>query len=155
MITWFIEVAAPWIESRWWRLTRGWLYEWGPRPQWRRLKKFVQRGVRGWADEDVWSFDYYLSDVIVGGLYHIRQHRQGVPTAFWNGNDFDHDKDMWHQALDTMIQGFGARRAIANDEFMELKDGHWEVNHEKLAELQRQADEGMKLFAAHFDALWT
>jgi hypothetical protein len=157
MITWLIEELPGIIDRLWWRLRQGWQYEWGPRPLWRMLKRFVQRGARGWADEDVWSFDYYLTDVIVGGLHHIMQTSHGVPAAFWDsGGDYEEHKRRWHAALNTMIQGFGARRAIMNDEFMEKQpDGEWTVNHEKLAELQRQADEGMKLFVAHFDALWT
>lgn len=45
----------------------------------RMIKKFVQRGTRGWADEDTWNFDYYLSRVVGEGLQHIKKYCHGRP----------------------------------------------------------------------------
>ena len=36
-----------------------------------RVKTFIQRGIRGWADSDTWCFDYYLSKVIPEGVKHL------------------------------------------------------------------------------------
>jgi hypothetical protein len=36
-----------------------------------RVKTFVQRGIRGWADSDTWCLDSYLSTVISEGIDHL------------------------------------------------------------------------------------
>jgi len=33
-----------------------------------RIRTFIQRGKRGWADSDSWSFDHYLANIIAGGV---------------------------------------------------------------------------------------
>ena len=34
----------------------------------REIKYFVQRGRRGYSDRDIWSYDYFLADIIGNGL---------------------------------------------------------------------------------------
>lgn len=53
-------------------ILRRWLLE---------AKWFWQRGRRGWADCDTWSFDWYLAGVIAGGLEHLRTRTHGYPYA--------------------------------------------------------------------------
>jgi len=36
-----------------------------------KVKSFIQRGIRGWADEDTWYFDFYLAKVITQGVKHL------------------------------------------------------------------------------------
>jgi len=43
-----------------------------PRDTYLNIKWFIQRGKRGYADCDVWNFDYYLSDVIVNALKELK-----------------------------------------------------------------------------------
>jgi hypothetical protein len=47
----------------------------------RKVKWFLQRGFRGWADCDVWDFDHYLSRVISGGLEHLSRNNHGFPCT--------------------------------------------------------------------------
>jgi predicted transcriptional regulator len=35
------------------------------------IKRFIQRGQRGWADCDTWGFDYYLGKIISEGIEHL------------------------------------------------------------------------------------
>ena len=62
---------------------------WGIR---RAIVAFWQRGIRGWADEDTWSFDHYLARVIAEGLRHLDQVKHGVPNEFCPGwpDRYDH-----------------------------------------------------------------
>lgn len=49
------------------------------------LKKihwFFQRGARGWADCDTWSFDLYLSKVIPNALKFILKWKHGIGCNF-------------------------------------------------------------------------
>ena len=36
-----------------------------------RVKTFIQRGMRGWADSDTWCLDYYIAKVISEGVKHL------------------------------------------------------------------------------------
>lgn len=36
-----------------------------------KIKTFIQRGIRGWANSDTWCFDFYLANVISGGIKHL------------------------------------------------------------------------------------
>lgn len=47
-----------------------------------RIGGYVQRGRRGWASHDTWSFDTYLSEVIAGGLRELAEYGHGYPCDF-------------------------------------------------------------------------
>lgn len=56
----------------------------------RPVRRFVQRGRRGWADQDVWSFDTYLAEVISGGVEYLRvghSYPGEMPEDEWDGDD--------------------------------------------------------------------
>jgi len=84
---------------------RSWLVwrEW--RWRWTRLRGFFQRGRRGWADHDTWSFDHYLAGVLAGGLRHLADHHHGVPVGFgappldgdsgWTREECDEADRLW------------------------------------------------------------
>ena len=36
-----------------------------------RVRTFIQRGIRGWADSDTWCLDYYIATVISEGIQHL------------------------------------------------------------------------------------
>ena len=38
-----------------------------------KIKTFIQRGRKGWANSDTWGFDYYLSEVIAEGVKHLKK----------------------------------------------------------------------------------
>lgn len=48
-----------------------------------KIKSFIQRGKRGWADEDTWDLDIYLSKVISESVNHLAQNMQGCPSQIW------------------------------------------------------------------------
>ena len=43
---------------------------------------FFQRGLRGWADCDTWSFDTYLDKVIRDGITRLRENKCGYPMGY-------------------------------------------------------------------------
>ena len=44
-----------------------------------RIRTFIQRGKRGWANSDTWGFDYYLAKVISEGVGNlIRYGNHGI-----------------------------------------------------------------------------
>lgn len=75
----------PWRQQAWawrcwvWNTFLSWS-EW--RYRLRRFRWLFVRGWRGWAPNDVWSIDWYLSGVLAGMLTHLADHHHGVPNAF-------------------------------------------------------------------------
>lgn len=65
-----------------WRAWKyGWLYELKPRTNYWRVRYFVQRGRRGWANCDVWNLDHYLARVIGETVHHLAKIDHGWPVS--------------------------------------------------------------------------
>lgn len=59
-----------------------------PNDFYRKCKRGWQRAYRGWCDEDVWGFDWYLSKVIIEGLKRLKVTKHGTPFIDgFNGED--------------------------------------------------------------------
>jgi len=39
----------------------------------RKIKWFIQRGKRGWADCDTWGLDFYLADIIENSIQYLKK----------------------------------------------------------------------------------
>jgi len=130
----------------------------------RSLRAFWQRGTRGWADEDVWDFNGYMTRVLGQGIARLMKDKSGFPVSFLTDNGFERetpsDKDwetldaQWRDTLNQMVRGFAAR-ALLND------NATWQFVNDKLvhdealeAKLVAERDKGMELFVKYFDALW-
>lgn len=46
-----------------------------------KIKYAYQRVKYGYSDEDVWGFDYYLTDIILGGIKILRTNLHGHPCT--------------------------------------------------------------------------
>jgi len=70
------EYQMKWWEHIWWPIERFF-----KEIIWKLkcVKFFFQRGKRGWADCDVWSFDSYLAEVISGGLKDLAKYSHSYP----------------------------------------------------------------------------
>jgi len=47
----------------------------------KRIRSFIQRGIRGWSDEDTWDFFRYLADVIAGGTKYLLKNPHSYPAS--------------------------------------------------------------------------
>jgi len=132
----------------------------------RNIRDFIQRGRRGWANSDIWSFDYYLSKVIAKGLYHLKEHRHSHPGDLTEGQ--------WVDILNKMINTFKIMRRISegsiiyipSKEFSERKYKQWckvikDINKKHsiydrvLTKKQsKELEEGFRLFQQYFFNLW-
>lgn len=45
----------------------------------RAIKKFWQRGRKGWSEEDVWDLHHYLSGILAGALMKLAENAHGHP----------------------------------------------------------------------------
>ena len=128
--------------------TRRGFYKLNPKDRYRDVKWFIQRGRRGWSDRDVWSFDYYIAKVHIGGLTRLRDHHAGVPMDIGaDYKDIDDADKVWCAYIDKMIAGFQAHITLADLDF-DYKDP------EARNDLQRKYDTSMRLYKKYFGDLW-
>jgi hypothetical protein len=128
-----------------------------PTDAYRETKWFIQRGKRGYADCDVWSFDHYLTDVFIGGIKQLKKNKHGYPITVVDEKYLGEDghptdegdrinAENWDNILQTIINTFETASKIEND--------HWyyqETNRysEKRAEKYRKMNRELR--AGHPD----
>ena len=130
-----------------------------------RIKWFIQRGRRGYADCDVVDMDSYLIKTILPMLKQLKEIKHGHPHGTTS--------EEWDQILSDMIAGFEAGKHLLEDNYMDeiqpgwydpTKDGPDCVNisessYAKEAEMQQKDKEkfekkGLALLTDWFFALW-
>jgi hypothetical protein len=118
----------------------------------------LHRARYGWAAPDTWSFDYYLADVIIGGLKHLRDNKTGIPSQLMYGKKINKDEHgmaieaytieqaeaRWDKIMDEIIEGFESHK--------QLLDGHKTIEEDD--QLKKKFDHGMKLFAKYYGSFW-
>ena len=138
------EIKIKWWEKRiYYPLWRKW--RWFKNIP-RELLWFIQRGKRGYADCDVWSLDGYLCSWLPSALRKLKKISHGYP---------DGDvKSMgeWKEILEKTSRGFEAVTKL--DDAICSKKYNTKLEKSKRIKLQKEIDEGMKLFVKHFQSLW-
>lgn len=109
----------------------------------RRIRWFVQRGKRGYADCDWWNMDSYLVSIILPMLKRMKADEIGYP-----GHGKASTPEKWGTLLDEMIEGFTIAQKIADadyppEQFIEL-----------LAQDKKVFEKKMKVFIKWFFHLW-
>lgn len=106
-----------------------------------KIKYFFQRGIRGYADEDTWSIDWYISSWLPQAIKELRDRKIGYPGI----------KGMtskkWSTILTEIADGFEADRKYNNLEFDFM-------NKKQCEKLIQKKDRGMKLFVKWYNSLW-
>ncbi len=125
-------------ENLQWPLERMW--EW-PGDRLREIKWFIQRGRRGYADRDLWSLDWYLSDWMPKALRQLKKHHMGYPGMEGANTDSE-----WKAILEKMAIGFEA-----SNKQNEMVIPPTSKTYKKL---QKQIDEGLNLFVKWYGSLW-
>ena len=68
-------------------------------------KWFIQRGIRGYSDRDIWNFDYYLSNIITKGIKFFKSQGHGLPT--WTAEKSEEEAlNEWNEILNSIIWTF-------------------------------------------------
>ena len=106
------KIDQPWYRFGWWSFSV--LYRRTmnrrPRPIFR-ARMMRQRAKRGWSDEDVWGFHFYLAQVIAGGIGYMRDIQHGHPGSL--------TPEAWSRVLLDIETGMEAA-------LLYEKQGHWE-----------------------------
>lgn len=130
-----------------------------PRYGYKKIRRGVQRAYRGWANEDTWALDHYLSKVIKESLIHLKKNKMGYPaTASTGKEEYDYDEARWNDILDEMIYAFDLNEQIANgyreQYYPQIKASERkEMNCLTLKEDIRRR-KGMLKFVQYYFSLW-
>ena len=127
------------------------------------VKWFLQRKVRGYSDDDLWSLDYALGKHILKCLKAFKKtNRYGVPTEFiYNKGKKDRSVEegekLWSKELQEMIDGFDY--LTYHDEYeelppKELSDAERVVFYKKQQDDYKKAQEKAKKLIIYFGNLW-
>ena len=109
------------------------------------VKWFIQRGKRGYADCDVWGFDFYLAKVIRGGCKQLKNSTHSAPTRLSRhlpAGQWDIAVKRWDRILEKISRGF-TLITLWEDE------GRMPTDAEK-----REIAKGWFLFKKYFSDLW-
>ena len=98
----------------------------------REIRSFLQRGYRGYADNDIWGLDEYLSRVISETTEYLAKNTSSYPDGMTFGN--------WKKIL----------RQISKD--IQVKD-YYKTEKEQLQSYAKR-QEALKLFVKYFNYLW-
>ena len=110
----------------------------------KKIKWFIQRGKRGYSDQDVWSLDSYLMEWLPKALRQLAKNHIGYPIGL-------SDKE-WISILNKMADGFDAERINDNlyfDGKISVCDA---VKNEKI--VHEKLQNSLKLFVKYFRNLW-
>jgi hypothetical protein len=125
----------------------------------KKLRFIKQRVKRGYADEDVWSMNYWFIKTVVPMLKQLKEEKHGYP--------FDMTEKEWDDILDEMIFNF----TEADEDTCSMKNEYWEkyYNSPEKEELRKQwikreeeinqyqndcKNKAFELFSKYFWSLW-
>ena len=106
-----------------------------------KIKYFIQRGKRGFSDEDVWDFNYYLSNVISKGLRQLAENKISYPINLTD--------EQWTDILYKIVHGLEA--PIIADDNVDLEFDEWKKG---LNEALNKEKKALKLFVKYYSNLW-
>lgn len=113
----------------------------------RDLWAFYQRGTRGYADYDTWSFNSYLTEVLAGGLKGLSKWQNGYPG--WGEAK---TMEKWQRILKRMQSGF--------QDVLDFEEGDYWVSQpfksyaKRSKVVYKNQDKSLKLLSKWFNHLW-
>ncbi len=114
------------------------------------IKRFFQRGFRGYDDTCYWDLGSHLAEYILPKLKHFKENTHTYP-----GTKEASTPEKWNKTLDKMVYSF---ERVVEDDFLgywnEDKNYYVSYSDKKQKEIQKRYEEGMKLFAEYFRAMW-
>jgi len=141
----FAQASKPWY--RYGRRSPGTLYA-RLRNRYRpifRLKMAWQRARHGYSDDQYWSLNYAVAEMMVKGTQRMRQWANGYPAEFADKNDpvfagTGEGWEAWEKILIKIEEGFQAW----------IDSDGWFKDPEEEAKF----NEGMQLFVKWYGSLW-
>ena len=118
-----------------------------------KVKWFLQRGRRGFAECDVWNLQNYLSNLIASSVRELKEIQSGIPDEIWiKGKTEKRATSEWDTILERIIISFESLRDIDKISDMEMFDAKESAKIYK--QVEKDAQVGLKLFIKYFNSLW-
>jgi len=132
-----------------------------PRDNYRAIKRFIQRGTRGWSNEDTWGLSGYLARVLSESIRHLKENNHGMPIDLTEGQ--------WIDILNKISDTFETAERLGDNLFLIREPKQRERLQKSFDKLNKQYkthdrclspkeikryDEGFKLFKEYFHNLW-
>ena len=116
-------------------------------------KWFIQRGSRGYADCDVWSIDWHLTEYMPRALRDLRDQVHGTPIIdtgrILDQNDFNDIDTLtieeWRATLERLAQTFEEARKLQDMQYDKLED---------ITAARDRVKKGLDMFNEYFFNLW-
>jgi hypothetical protein len=102
--------------------------------------------MRGYADEDWWDLGDYLASWMPKALRDMKRNVHSHPI-----DDEVNTVKKWEAVLEKIARGFEAKRKQDELTWDKKRTEHFKRNWNKL---QKEFEEGMKLFIKFYDNLW-
>jgi len=129
-----------------------------------KIKYYIQRAKRGYADSDLWDFDDYLCGILPAALRKMKG-GVGCPSEFFDESAKNNECHNWDDELETMAQGFEAAKFLKDYKFIkwvpskENKEGMPGTNvmttdYEAMENARKKVEKGLESFAKNFLNLW-
>lgn len=112
------------------------------------IKYIFQRIFYGYAECDVWSIDYHLSNIIPNMIRDLRHHHHGHPM--------DLKDEKWNEILIEIENAFRLDQVIDDLRVWSYYKKHFgkDVAFEKQEFFRKKRDEGFQLFIKYYNNLW-
>jgi hypothetical protein len=113
----------------------------------RYVVSFFQRGIRGWANCDTWSFYRYHARICKEALIHMKKVKHGYPSYFKNENE-------WNKVLNKMICAF---TLIDSEKEEYPSNNKLYKKYRKFCMTSKETirvKEGLLLFITYYRGLW-
>ena len=109
------------------------------------LRKFIERGRKGYCYEDLWNFDNWLSRLIANGLREFKTNCHTYP------NDID-EWDDWMKILDEMVECFDEQtRGIDN---LPHGENFISTYNKRMEHKKKKLHRGFELLERYWWDLW-
>ena len=112
----------------------------------RKVRSFIQRGIRGWANEDTWNLYYFLANVIANATKYLLKTQHGYPGSL--------TEEEWNKELEEMIWAFEYYRDSSD---IWMQDNNRVGNEQAKKNKEKNEDrakKGIQIFIEHFRDLW-
>lgn len=110
------------------------------------IKKFIERGRKGYCYEDLWSWEYFFSGLVAKSLREFKEKTITYPSQ-------DITWDEWMAILDEMIECFDEQTRGVENLSNDGKYDH-ELYEKRLAHKAERLHRGFELLEANYYSLW-
>lgn len=95
-----------------------------PRDVKNEIKYFIQRGMRGWSDRDLWCLYGHLAKIIAEGTIELKLKGYSLPSTINPvTKEWDYDEKRWKEIQEKIIKGFAIALKVSVGEELEFLKG--------------------------------